>query len=56
MKSTLLLEIDPQHIAQWLARLPYAQPERAAKLLVDALLVLHEARLQPELRQQLIGQ
>lgn len=52
MKSTLL-EIDPQHIASWLARLPYGQPERAAKLLVDALLVLNEASLKVEQRQQL---
>jgi hypothetical protein len=52
MKSTLL-EIDPQHIANWLARLPYGQPERAAKLLVDVLLVLNEASLKVEQRQQL---
>lgn len=55
MKSKLL-DIDPQHIAQWLMRLPFAQPEHAAKLLIDALLVLRETEMRPELRQQLVGQ
>lgn len=52
MKPTLL-EIDPQNIADWLTRLPFAQPSRAAKLLVDALLMLSETPLKPELRLQL---
>jgi hypothetical protein len=52
MKQTLL-EIDPKNIADWLTRLPYAQPGRAAKLLVDALLILSETPLKPELRLQL---
>jgi len=55
MKQTLV-EIDPKNIADWLSRLPYAQPGRAAKLMVDALLMLSETPLKPELRLQLTQQ